>query len=85
MRNFHSSYVSRLSARLAHLLEIQPVDRLREPLGRCEKGRINWLRNEVNIGRMTPDDAQQAIAAAWIAQYAPRRRLAWRRLLTPVK
>ena len=81
MRIFRRSYVLRLRARLADLLEVRPGGRLREPLGAYEKARINRFRNEVNAGRMTPDDAQQAIAAAWIAEYAPHRRLVRRWLL----
>ena len=72
MRIFQHSYVSRIRARLAGLLEIRPNCRLRRPLGAYEKARINRFLNEVNAGRMTPDDAQQAIAAAWIAEYGSR-------------
>jgi len=82
---FQNSYVSRLGARLADLLEDRPGRRLPEPLGAYEKARINRFLNEVNAGRMTPGDAQQAIAAAWIAKYGPRRFPLWRRLLTSVK
>jgi len=85
MRFFQHSYVSRLGARLANLLEDRPGRRLPEPLGAYEKVRINRLLNEVNARRMAPDDAQQAIAAAWIAEYGPRRFPLWRRLLTSVK
>jgi len=85
MRIFQHSYVSRLRARLADLLEVRPSRRSREPLGANEKARINRFLNEVHAGRMTPDDAQQAIAAAWIAEYGPRRFPLWRRLLTSVK
>jgi hypothetical protein len=73
MRIFQHSYLSRLRARLADLLEVRPGRRLCEPLA-YEKARINRFLNEVNAGRMTPDDAQQAIAAAWIAEYGPSRR-----------
>jgi len=85
MRIFQNSYVSRLGARLADLLQDGPGRRLPEPLGAYEKARINRFLNEVNAGRMTPDDAQQAIAVAWIAEYGPRRFPLWRRLLTSVK
>ena len=85
MRIFAHSYVSRLTARLAGFLEIRPGGRSRESLGVYEKARINRLLNAVNAGRMTLDDAQQAIAAAWIAEYGPRRLAIWRTILTPVK
>jgi hypothetical protein len=85
MRIFQHSYVSRLRARLADLLEVRAGRKLHEPLGAYEKARINRVLNEVNAGRMTPDDAQQAIAAAWIAEYGPRGFPLWRRLLTSVK
>jgi len=81
MRIFQHSYVSRLRARLTDLLQVRSGGRLREPLGAYEKTRINRFLNEVNAGRMTPDDAQQAIAAAWIAEYGPSRRPVRRRLL----
>jgi hypothetical protein len=82
---FPHSYVPRLTARLADLLEIRSRGRLREPLAAYEKARINRLLNEVKVGRMAPDDAQRTLAAAWIAEYGPRRYPLWRRLLTPVK
>lgn len=79
MRIFSHSYVSTFRARLADLLKVRPDRRFREPLGAYENARISRFLNEVHAGRMTPDDAQQAIAAAWIAEYGPRRR---RRVLT---
>jgi len=82
---FQHSYVSRLRTRLAVLLEVRSGGRPRESLGAYEKARINRFLNEINAGRMTPNDAQQAIAAAWIAEYGPRRFPLWRRLLTSVK
>jgi len=82
MRIFQHSCVSRLGARLADLLEVRPGRRLAERLGAYEKARIGRFLNEVNACRMTPGDAQQAIAAAWIAEYGPRRFPLWRRLLT---
>jgi hypothetical protein len=85
MRIFQHSYLSTLRARLADLVEVRAGCRLREPLGAYEKARINRFVNEVNAGRMTPDDAQQAIAAAWIAEHGPRRQPAWGRLLFPAK
>ena len=85
MRIFPHSYVSRLSTRLADLLEVRPGGRLRESLGAYEKARINRFLNVVYAGRMTPDAAQQAIAAAWITEYGPRRQPAWLRLLLPAK
>jgi hypothetical protein len=54
MRIFQNSYVSKLGARLADLLEDRPGRRLPEPLGAYEKARINRLLNEVNAGRMNP-------------------------------
>jgi hypothetical protein len=84
MRIFQHSYLSGLRARLADLLEVRP-GRMREPLGAYEKARVNRLVNKVKAGRMTPDDAQQAIAAAWIADYGPRRQPALGRLLFPAK
>jgi hypothetical protein len=83
MKIFPHSYVSRLRTRLADLLEVRPGGRLREPLGAYEKARINRFLNVVHAGRMTPDVAQQAIAAAWIREYGPRRQPAWLRLLLP--
>jgi hypothetical protein len=85
MRIFSHGYVSRLRTRLADLLEVRPGGRSREPLEAYEKARINRFLNEVHAGRMTPDDAQQAIAAAWITEYRPRRQPAWGRLLFPAK
>jgi hypothetical protein len=73
MRIFQHSYVSRLRARLVDLLNVRPGGRSRKRFGDYEKARINRFLNEVNAGRMTPDDAQQAIAAAWIAEYGPSR------------
>ena len=72
-----------LTARVTNLFKAVTDGRLREPLGAYEKARINRFQNEIHAGRMTSDDAQQAIAAAWIAEYGPRR--SWLRLLTPVK
>ena len=84
MRIFQHSYLSKLRARLADVVEVRAGRRLCGPLA-YEKARINRFLNEVNAGRMTPDDAQQAIAAAWIADYGPRRQPAWGRLLFPAK
>jgi hypothetical protein len=50
-------------ARLAHMHEPQ--------LGAYEKARIERYLNEVNAGRMTFEQAQQAIATEWIAAYWP--------------
>jgi hypothetical protein len=81
MKIFPCGYASRLKACAAGLLEVLSGGRLRKPLGAYEKARINRFLNEVRAGRMTPDDAQQAIAAAWIREYGPHQQLAWRRLL----
>lgn len=85
MRIFSHNYVSKLRTRLADLLEVRPGGRLCEPLGAYEKARITRFLNEVHAGRMTLDDAQQAIAAAWIREYGPNRQLPWRRLLFSAK
>jgi hypothetical protein len=81
MKIFPRSYASRFKARAADLLEVLSGGRLRKPLGAYEKARINRFLSEVRAGRMTPDDAQQSIAAAWIREYGPDQQPVWRRLL----
>jgi hypothetical protein len=51
-------------------------------LGAYEKVRIERILNEVNTGRMTLDDAQQAIGTAWKAAYGPQRQSWLARLRT---
>jgi hypothetical protein len=85
MKILPRSYASRLKASAADLLEVLSGFQLRKPLGAYEKARINRFLNEVNAGRMTPGDAQQAIAAAWITEYGPNRQPAWRRVLLSPK
>ena len=65
----------RITGILAGLVKTLP-GQPREPLGAYEKARIDRFLNEVNAGRMTSDEAQQAIGAEWIAAYGPTRRLA---------
>lgn len=50
-------------ARLAQIGEPQ--------LGAYEKARIDRFLNELNAGRMTFEQAQQAIGSEWIAAYGP--------------
>jgi hypothetical protein len=80
MKIFPRGFASRLKARVADLPEVLP-SRLCKSLAAYEKGRINRFLHEVHAGRITPDDAQQAISAAWIREYGPHRQSAWRRLL----
>jgi hypothetical protein len=80
MKIFPHGFASRLKARLADLPEVLP-SRLCKSLGAYEKARINRLLHEVHAGRITPGDAQQEIAAAWIRDYGPHRQSVWRRLL----
>ena len=84
MKIFPRGFASRLKARVADLPEVLPI-RLCKSLGAYEKARIDRFLHAVHAGRITPDDAQQAIAAAWIAEYGPRGFPLWRRLLTSVK
>ena len=58
----------RITGILAGLVKTLP-GQPREPLGAYEKARIDRFLNEVNAGRMTSDEAQQAIGAEWIAAY----------------
>ena len=52
-----------VKARLAQLRESQ--------LGAYEKARVNRYLNDLNAGRLTPEEAQRGIAAEWIATYRP--------------
>ena len=74
-----------MSTVLSGLLRAQITDSLKiRPggLGAFEKARIERILNEVNSGRMTLDDAQQAIGTAWKAAYGPPRQSWLARLRT---
>jgi hypothetical protein len=49
-----------------------------------EKTRIGRILGEINSGRMSLDDAQQAIGVAWMKAYGPVRQ-PWRSLLRALK
>jgi len=81
MSTVPNGYASPLRARLSDLLKIRP-GRAPASLGAYEKVRIERILNKVNTGRMTLDDAQQAIGTAWKAAYGPARRSWLARLRT---
>ena len=74
-------FSSPLRVRLTDLLKNRS-GRIPESLGAYEKVRIERILNEVNTGRMTLDDAQQAIGTAWKAAYGPPRQSWLARLRT---
>jgi len=74
-------FSSPLRVRLTDLLKTR-YGRAPESLGAYEKVRIERILNEVNAGRMTLDDAQQAIGTAWKAAYGPPRQSWLARLRT---
>jgi hypothetical protein len=65
-------YASALRAHITDLLKARH-GRLPEPLGAYEKARIDRILSAVNSGRISFDDAQQEIGAAWLAAYGPSR------------
>ena len=69
-----ASYLrGRISDILDSVLRVAPRQ-MNEPLGDYEKARIGDFMNDVNAGRITFEEAQQAIRAAWIASYRPSSR-----------
>ena len=66
-----ASYLrGRISDIFARVLRAAP-GQMNEPLYDYEKARIGDFMNDVNAGRITFEEAQQAIEAAWIASYRP--------------
>lgn len=76
-------YATVLRAHITDLLKTRP-DRPPVPLGVYEKTRIGRILGEINSGRMSLDDAQQAIGVAWMKAYGPVRQ-PWRSLLRALK
>jgi hypothetical protein len=66
-------YLSRAARREhAALVKVHFAQLRESKLGACEKARVNRYLNDLNAGRLTPEEAQRGIAAEWIAAYRPR-------------
>jgi hypothetical protein len=84
-----ASYVSALRGRisiiLTSVLKTAPHQTC-VPLGDYEKTRIADFMIDINEGRMTFDEARQAIRAGWKASFGPSSRFRnWRQFTFPTK